>query len=353
MRMHRIVMAGMTAALLLQAPAVLAQDAHPRGPFIGIMGGASFLDDADIDGPGVNTSAETDTGWLALGTLGYRFGNGFRTELEAGWRENDVDQVFGAASGAGDISAKSLMANLVYDIRTGGRLMPFIGGGLGYAQIDYDGVAPLNLARNRVNDEDHVFAYQGLAGVSYWMSDVVELTTEYRYMATQDPEFKTATGVGVDGEYQSHAVLLGLRWNFGAPREPTPVPAAATPAPEPAPVAEPEPAAMPRNFQVFFDWDKSDITPEAAGILRDAADYAKANSATRIVATGHADRSGPEPYNMALSMRRAEAVKRQLIANGISESEIGVDARGETDPLVPTEDGVREPQNRRVEIVLQ
>ncbi len=353
MRMNRIVMAALAAMLISQGPAALAQNAPAKGPFIGLSGGFSFTDDSDISGPAIATSAETDTGWLALGTLGYRYGNGVRTELEGGWRDNEVDSVFGPGSGTGDITAKSLMGNLLYDIPTGSRLVPYVGGGLGFAQVEFDGVAPAvgAVPATTIDDDDNVFAYQGIAGVSYWINEAVELSTEYRYMATQDPEFSTGAGVGVDGEYQSHAVLLGLRWNFGAPKPaPAATPAAAA---APAPAEAPEPPALPRNFLVFFDWDKSDITPEAAAILKDAAEYAKANGAVRIMATGHADRSGPDAYNMGLSMRRAEAVKRQLIANGVGESEIGLDAKGEAEPLVQTEDGVREPQNRRVEIVLQ
>jgi outer membrane protein OmpA-like peptidoglycan-associated protein len=69
--------------------------------------------------------------------------------------------------------------------------------------------------------------------------------------------------------------------------------------------------------------------------------------------TGHADRAGPDSYNMALSMRRADAVKAVLVREGVPANQIAVVARGESQPLVPTADGVREPQNRRVEIVLQ
>jgi outer membrane protein OmpA-like peptidoglycan-associated protein len=68
--------------------------------------------------------------------------------------------------------------------------------------------------------------------------------------------------------------------------------------------------------------------------------------------TGHADRSGSDAYNMALSLRRANAVKDQLVREGIAANQIVVVGRGESQPLVPTADGVREPQNRRVEIVL-
>jgi outer membrane protein OmpA-like peptidoglycan-associated protein len=65
---------------------------------------------------------------------------------------------------------------------------------------------------------------------------------------------------------------------------------------------------------------------------------------------GHADRSGSDTYNQALSLRRANAVKGALVREGVSESMIAVDGRGESEPMVPTADGVREPQNRRVNI---
>jgi outer membrane protein OmpA-like peptidoglycan-associated protein len=74
---------------------------------------------------------------------------------------------------------------------------------------------------------------------------------------------------------------------------------------------------------------------------------------TRIEVAGHADRSGSPQYNMGLSRRRADNVAAELVRQGISRNEIAVTAFGETRPLVPTADGVREPQNRRVEIVLR
>jgi len=72
-----------------------------------------------------------------------------------------------------------------------------------------------------------------------------------------------------------------------------------------------------------------------------------------VTATGHTDKSGPDDYNMALSLRRANAVKDALVRDGVPAGVISVVGRGESQPLVPTADGVREPQNRRVEIVLQ
>jgi len=352
MKKHILALAAIGLGVAASAAPVLAA---PKGPFVGIMGGVNFSDDQDIRGvgAGINRSVDTDTGWAVIPSIGYRYGNGLRTEFELGYRTNDVDSVSGTATGSGDISAKSAMLNLLYDVDTGSRLMPYIGAGIGYAQVEYD-VRPVGVGLNRVDDDDNVFAYQGIAGLSYWVSEAVEVAAEYRYFATQDPDFRTSAGVPVEGEYDSHAALIGLRFNFGAPKAPAVQPvAAAAPEPAPAAPAPAEPAALPRAFLVFFDWDRSDITAEADSILNDAAAYAKTTGAVRIAATGHADRSGSDAYNQALSMRRAQSVKARLLALGVPESEIVIDAKGEREPLVPTEDGVREPQNRRVEIALQ
>jgi len=84
--------------------------------------------------------------------------------------------------------------------------------------------------------------------------------------------------------------------------------------------------------------------------VRQAANAFKSKGSARIRATGHTDTSGPESYNMALSLRRGNAVKNALVREGVPASAIAVIDMGEKGLLVPTGDGVREPQNRRVEI---
>ncbi len=123
-------------------------------------------------------------------------------------------------------------------------------------------------------------------------------------------------------------------------------------APPPAPAPAPAPS-VPKTYLVFFDFDRSDITPEAARIIKQAADDAKRGSVRLIVATGHADRSGPTDYNQRLSERRANAVRGALIREGIAANTIQATGRGENDNLVPTADGAREPRNRRVEIAFR
>lgn len=133
------------------------------------------------------------------------------------------------------------------------------------------------------------------------------------------------------------------------------VPFAPMPMPEPTPrpvAVEPEPTGVPRFYTIFFDWDKSDINPVAQRVVDAiATDWRDATDALQLV--GHADRSGAEGYNQQLSERRVDSVISALTAQGIGETRLSGYGVGETDPAVPTPDGVREPRNRRVVVTLQ
>jgi outer membrane protein OmpA-like peptidoglycan-associated protein len=104
---------------------------------------------------------------------------------------------------------------------------------------------------------------------------------------------------------------------------------------------------------VFFDFDKSDLTPEAVKVVSEAATNAGLAKVTEISVTGHTDTVGSDAYNMRLSRRRAESVAAELEKDGIPASEIAIFAKGKRDLLVPTKDGVKEPRNRRVQIVYE
>jgi len=125
--------------------------------------------------------------------------------------------------------------------------------------------------------------------------------------------------------------------------------AAATPAVAPAATA---PAADPTIYLVFFDFDKSDLSPEATRVIAKAAKAIAAGYRTNIKVDGYTDTSGTVPYNLKLSVRRSQAVQGELIRNGIPGSSIRIEGFGEGDQLTPTPDGVREPQNRRATIDL-
>ena len=121
-----------------------------------------------------------------------------------------------------------------------------------------------------------------------------------------------------------------------------------------APYTPPAPQAVaptPKSYLVFFDFNKSDLTAQATQIVDQAASNAGPAKVTRLTVTGHTDTVGSDAYNMRLSRRRAESVAARLEKDGIASSEIEIVAKGKRDLLVPTADGVREPQNRRVQIV--
>ncbi|MFN5759136.1 MAG: OmpA family protein, partial [Sphingomonadaceae bacterium] len=106
----------------------------------------------------------------------------------------------------------------------------------------------------------------------------------------------------------------------------------------------------PGPYIVFFDWDKSDVTAEAASVLDNAVTaYADCGSA-QVMLAGHADKSGTPKYNLGLSERRNASVRTYLEGKGIPSGIISTKAFGESAPRVDTADGVRELQNRRVEI---
>jgi outer membrane protein OmpA-like peptidoglycan-associated protein len=140
---------------------------------------------------------------------------------------------------------------------------------------------------------------------------------------------------------REHVIRVGVNYHFGAPPPPPPVPAA-MPAPPPA---------APRVFIVFFDWDRDTITPEGQAIIQQAADAYRSGAPVQIQVTGYTDRSGSPGYNQRLSERRANNVARALAALGVPREQMAVSGRGENDNRVPTAPGVREPQNRRVEII--
>jgi hypothetical protein len=108
----------------------------------------------------------------------------------------------------------------------------------------------------------------------------------------------------------------------------------------------------PGQFVVFFATDEATLSPDAVRVIDEAAAAYQQTGAAEITVTGHTDTVGSAAYNLALSERRAEAVASELISRGVPATDIVTIGRGEEDLLVPTADGVSEPRNRRVEIVV-
>jgi len=307
----------LVAAVAVAAFPVLAQAQTP-GFYVGAEGGGSYLFSTTIAGQYIQPAI----GWAAGAKAGYDF-VGPRVELEGIYHENQTaGGNFPGSALNGKIGQANAMVNALYDFNFGSPIVPYIGVGAGIAFVD--SYSPINST---------AFAYQGILGVGYNVTPNLKFSVEGRYMGASTPTY-----AGSNWSDNNVLALIGVTVKFA-----------------PAPVVEP-PAPAPTSapsFMVFFDWDRSNLSAQALNTIKQAADAYKAKGSARITATGHTDTSGPESYNMALSLRRANTVKDALVRAGVPATAIAVVGRGEAGLLVPTADGVREPQNRRVEIVIQ
>ena len=205
----------------------------------------------------------------------------------------------------------------------GTNMLIFGTGGVAYGNSVHSVVGPIHV---NTTDSTNVGWTVG-GGLEDMFAPQWSAKVEYRYVQLTD-------------HVMMHQGLLGVNYHFNAP-PPPPAPIAA-PAPPPAP---------PKVFIVFFDWDKDTITPEGHAIIQQAADAFRAGAPVQLQVTGYTDRSGSPGYNQRLSERRANNVAKALAALGVPKEQMIVSGRGENDNRVPTAPGVREPQNRRVEIV--
>jgi outer membrane protein OmpA-like peptidoglycan-associated protein len=315
----------MAAAALVALP-VMAQAQSPSpGVYIGAEGGVNWLlnFNASPNNPALPPviSVSPNTGWMAGGVIGYDF-VGPRVELEGIYRNNTTNVGIPGTALNNQVGQLGIMANLMYDFMPASVITPYIGAGAGLGLVD-----------SNTSLGSTVFAYQGIIGLGWMVDTNFRVNLDGRYYGTSNPSIN-----GAQWTNNNFSIMLGLQLKFGQ--------AAAPPPPPPPPPQAP-------SFMVFFDWDRSNLSQQALATIQQAAGVFKTKGNARITATGHTDTSGPEAYNMALSLRRANAVKDALVRNGVPAQAITVIGRGEQGLLVQTADGVREPQNRRVEIVIQ
>jgi opacity protein-like surface antigen len=393
--MRKLAIALALSSTVLATPALARDGAW----YVGGDFGAMIVEDVEFD---VGTTEDAivvdhEYGFDGSGFVGYDLG-AFRLEAEVAYKKARIDELEttiglpGAVgqgrtiaqtfvdAGGGNTTALSFMVNGLLDFGDDDGISGFLGGGVGIARVNFNNQRQFANQGAFIDDSDTRFAWQLLAGVRQAISDNIDVTVRYRFFNVSDLEMVGfPNGAGFQTRLRTHSLLGGLTFNFGgAPRigdqtcwdgsviradlvcPPRPMePVREVPVPTPAPVVNcPNGTTLPAGsvcptvgpFIVFFDWDRSDITPQAAGILDNAAEQYRTTGNAQVVLAGHADRSGSDQYNVGLSQRRAEAVRQYLAGRGVGESAIRTEAFGESRPLVETADGVREPQNRRVEI---
>ncbi len=402
--MRKLAIVVALSSTVLATPALARDGAW----YVGGDFGAMIVEDVSFDVGAAEDAIIVDHeyGYDGAGFVGYDLG-AFRLEAEVAYKRARIDELEtsialpGARSpgstipqsffnaGGGNTTALSFMVNGLLDFGDDDGISGFLGGGVGMARVNFNNQRQFANQGAFIDDSDTRFAWQLLAGVRQAISDNIDVTVRYRFFNVSGLETVGFNGQDFNTRLRTHSLLGGLTFNFGGaepvyqtcwdgsrvlitescpPTPPPPptvcpdgttVPAGAT-CPTPPPPATrtcPDGTTIPAAqqcaigpFIVFFDWDKDEITPAAAAILDNAAEQYRQTGNAQVVLAGHADRSGSDQYNVGLSQRRADNVRRYLAGRGIPDGVMRTEAFGESRPAVDTADGVREPQNRRVEI---
>ena len=354
------------ATAFLTAP-VVAMAQPLTGLYVGAGAGLHAPQDPKVttSGQGFGTGRvelNEDYGFNSNLAIGYGIGNGFRFEIEGDFARSNVRHVIGTpfpTAASGTVRTWGVMANALFDMDVGlPWLYPYIGVGAGYqwTKLNPLGVVERNgTFASGTSAQSGALAGQAIVGASFPVPNVpgLSITADYRFMDILGGEKYTGTvsnaGVITSSELKTHNqfnhdVVIGVRYAFNVPPPPA--------APMPVPIATPAPAPA-RSYLVFFDWDKASLNARAKSIVKEAADNSTHVQVTQIEVNGYTDTSGTPRYNQSLSMKRAEAVAAELVRDGVAQNVINIQGFGETHLLVSTGAGVREPQNRRVEIIIR
>jgi OmpA-OmpF porin, OOP family len=351
--MKRVLLAVIASAGLIVSVSALAQDWS--GPEVGIQGGYGW-------GSSNGTTVDT-TG--AAGPYPYSFSpSGGMGGVHAGfnWQFGqivlglDTDAEGGTISGGQTVIVGGVPAhmhsNLDFDASVRGklgwsfgRIMPYATGGVAFGDVNtrynVGGVPEGTAGGVRVG-------WTAGGGLDYALTPNWSLAGEYRY-TDLGRRSESEGGFTDANEFHYNIIRAVLTYRFAPPPPPPPMMAAPMPAAAPAP-APPPPN---RTFLVFFDFDRYNLAEDARHVIDAAVANYKATGSARIDVSGYTDLSGTQAYNMRLSQRRADAVAAYLVHQGVPKNVMDVKWFGKDHPRVPTPDGVREPQNRRVEIVMQ
>ena len=190
-----------------------------EGWYVSGQFGANILTSSALDEPtgvlaAIGTEVDFDLGYSLSGALGYHWGL-IRVEGEITYAENNIDEFEALGivlSGSGDVNSVGFMANFFKDFEIADDWQFYLGGGVGFAIVSVNdaSIPGVPLA----DDDDTVFAYQFGTGLGYQISPATTISLDYRYFATDDPEFNDVDGLPFEAEYESHVIRIGVRFNF-------------------------------------------------------------------------------------------------------------------------------------------
>jgi outer membrane protein OmpA-like peptidoglycan-associated protein/opacity protein-like surface antigen len=294
-----------------------ASNLRPAGPMLGVLGGYNFM-----------------VPWnLVVGVAADAYGADISSNKTFGAINSSVKT---NALGSGRLV-------LGYPVQ---QFMPYLTGGVAWSHTR----ASLAVAGVGASGSETKVGWTAGGGVDYALGSLVGITNlvlgvEYRYSELGHVHIGGGTlGSASIQHLRSNTALVNLTYHFNM--TPPPAPVVAPPPPPPAAVAPQK-----QMFIVFFEFDKSSLTADGRRVV-DAAAAAFKSGKSGVAIAGYTDLSGTQQYNLALSKRRADTVKQGLVRDGVPAAAIDVKWFGKQNPRVPTADGVREPQNRRVEITM-
>lgn len=201
-----------SALLLATLPSIAnAEERWPRW-YLGLAGGYNYTGDVEFSGTTGNGDLPTDGGIYGAVALGYMPSGGgnvlidnSRIELELAYRENDVD------NSNSDVSIGSLAANYFYDIDMGGDIKPYVGAGIGVAEVNLSGTN-----QTSVESDDVAAIYQLMAGLTYTPEELhrTEVYAGYKYFdGFSDAKISDGSGT-TELDFGAHTVEAGVRLRF-------------------------------------------------------------------------------------------------------------------------------------------
>ncbi|MGH6989378.1 MAG: OmpA family protein [Stellaceae bacterium] len=370
--MKRYVLAAVAAAIIVSGQAFAQDQGRWAGPEIGIQGGYGWgTSSGDVSStipvpPAPPAPPAPPVGPVAgpLGSLSHYNispdGALLGAHLGYNWQFNRI--VLGLEGDAEGVNVSgnyvqrtaptfSVHSRMDFDASIRGRLgfafrrvLLYGTGGVAFGDIRTAYTVPLGTSIGEMRGVR--VGWTAGAGLEYALNRRWSVGAEYRYTDLGHATFtNTAAGVTDSNEFNFSAVRLRISYRFAPPPPPPPTP---MPAAAPAAAAPPPP----RTFLVFFGFDRSMLTPDARKTLEAAAFTYRKSGIARVQVSGYTDAAGTQAYNLRLSHRRAATVAAYLAAQGVPRHVMVVRWFGKLHQRVPTANGVREPQNRRVEIVM-